>query len=325
MTVVATVPLDELFVVTYGNKFDLNKMAVAHSGAGVAFVGRSGQNNGVSAFVQKLPSVDPFEAGNLTVALGGSKVLSSFVQVREFYSAQNVAVLVPRGEFGFTEKVYYCMCIRHNRFRYSAFGREANRTIGALRVPDVSQVPKWVGEIEEPDLHTIAKPVHDSGEVVLPPVIKWARFRLEELFVFEKGKRLTRAAMTEGVVPFVGASSANNGIRAYVGHEPGHRGGAISVCYNGSVGEAFYQPVPFCASDDVNVLRPRFVMNEWTALFVCALIRREQYRYNYGRKWHLARMKGAEVRIPVDRCGDPDWNLVSRYMRSLQFSSGVVG
>ena len=131
--------------------------------------------------------------------------------------------------------------------------------------------------------------------------------------------------MTEGVVPFVGASSANNGITAFVGQGPRHLGGVISVSYNGSVGEAFYQAVPFFASDDVNVLRPRFVMDEWVALFLCALIRRERYRYNYGRKWHLARMKNAEVRVPVNGCGRPDWRLVSRYMRSLQFSGGVVG
>ena len=152
MTIVATVPLDELFVVTYGNKFDLNKMDVARSSDGVAFVGRSGHNNGVSACVQRLPGVEPFAAGNITVALGGSKVLSSFVQLRRFYTAQNVAVLIPRGDCGFNEKVYYCMCIRLNRFPLQCVRKEANRTIGDLRVPANSQVPEWVGEIEEPGI-----------------------------------------------------------------------------------------------------------------------------------------------------------------------------
>src|SRR5215203_2651348 len=42
-----------------------------------------------------------------------------------------------------------------------------------------------------------------------------------------------------------------------------------------------YQPEPFFASDDVNVLYPMFDnMDEYVALFVCTVIRQEKYRYN---------------------------------------------
>ena len=316
----ANVPLTELFDVAYGNKFDLNKMEIADEDVGrVNFVGRSSRNNGVSAFVGRLANVDPFEAGKLTVALGGSKLLSSFVQMHEFYTAQNVSVLSPKTALGFNEKTYYCMCIRHNRFRYSAFGREANRTIGDVRVPEVNDIPKWVSSSEMPDVSGIEEPSQESM-AKLPPVSEWGHFQLEELFDFEKGKRLTRLDMRGGKVPFVGASDSNNGITAYVGQEPRHAGGSISVSYNGSVGEAFYQPVAFFASDDVNVLKPTFHMDTGTALFLCALIRMEKYRYSYGRKWHLERMKGATIRVPVDSVGRPDWELVSNFMRGMRFS-----
>ena len=315
------VALAEFFDVAYGNKFDLNKMEVASNGdEGVAFVGRSGQNNGVSAFVRRLTSVQPFGAGNLTVALGGSRLLSSFVQAHAFYTAQNVAVLTPRVGIGFNEKVYYCMCIRHNRFRYSAFGREANRTIASILVPEVNDIPEWVGGAEVPDVAGMARALQEGSNVTLPPIGEWRCYRLEELFEFEKGKRLTRADMSEGVIPFVGASDSNNGVTAFVGKAPIHSGGTVSVSYNGSVGEAFYQPVPFFASDDVNVLKPRFDMDPGIALFVCTLIKRERYRFSYGRKWHLKRMQGSTIRVPVDSLGHPDWKLISEYMRCLPFS-----
>lgn len=57
--------------------------------------------------------------------------------------------------------------------------------------------------------------------------------------------------------------------------------------YNGSVAETFYQPVPFWASDDVNVLYPKFELNPEIAMFLTAIIRQDKYRFNYGRKWHL--------------------------------------
>ena len=42
----------------------------------------------------------------------------------------------------FREKLFYCLCISKNRFRYSTFGREANRTLKNLELPD--KIPEWV-------------------------------------------------------------------------------------------------------------------------------------------------------------------------------------
>jgi hypothetical protein len=41
-------------------------------------------------------------------------------------------------------KLFYCLCIEANRFRYSTFGREANRTLKNLLVPSAKSVPPWV-------------------------------------------------------------------------------------------------------------------------------------------------------------------------------------
>jgi hypothetical protein len=87
--------LDEIFSISYGNKFDMNKMQ--REGGDVAFVGRRGTNQGVSGFVPRLPDVPPYPAGLLTVALGGA-ILATYVQQKPFYTAQNVAVLRPRDE-----------------------------------------------------------------------------------------------------------------------------------------------------------------------------------------------------------------------------------
>lgn len=140
-----TKPLNEFFHVSYGNKLDMNKMEVASKASGgINFVGRSSQNHGVSNVVAQLTKVQPFPPGLITVSLGGSKLLSSFVQIEPFYTAQNVAVLQAREPMTFAEKLFICLCIRHNRFRYSAFGREANRTLRTLPVPHPSEFPTWL-------------------------------------------------------------------------------------------------------------------------------------------------------------------------------------
>ena len=94
----------------------------------------------------------------------------------------------------------------------------------------------------------------------------WKWFQLggdDGLFDIRKGKRLTSEDQTEGNTPYIGAIDSNNGVSNYIGQEPIHEGNTISLSYNGSVGEAFYQPLPYWATDDVNALYLRRNMPIW--------------------------------------------------------------
>ena len=311
------VPLSDLFDVNYGVNLELVRLdAVVRRGDGICFVSRTDENNGVSAFVRRLPDVNPIPAGTLTVAGGGS-VLATFLQPYEYYSGRDLYYLIPRREMSERELVYYSLCIRRNKFRYS-YGRQANRTLRALQVPVAVPDRFLKTVIEYPSLLPAKKRRIElrSGS--------WNWFRLGELFDIKKGKRLTKADMRRGATPFVGSTEMDNGVTAHIDKPPIHKSNTISVTYNGSVAEAFYQPVDFWASDDVNVLYPKFEMNLYIALFLCAIIRKEKYRYNYGRKWHLERMRESRIKLPVDGRGSPDWEFMERYIQSLPCSGAVA-
>jgi hypothetical protein len=96
------------------------------------------------------------------------------------------------------------------------------------------------------------------------------------------------------------------------------------VNYNGSVAETFYQPEPFWCSDDVSVLYPKFKMNPAIAMFISTVIRLERYRFNYGRKWNLVRMKAAIILLPAKTDGTPDWRYMEQYILSLPFSNQLM-
>jgi hypothetical protein len=313
--------LSELVEVAYGTKLDLNKLHLRPlSEGGVNFVGRSSKNSGVTATVSRLENISPYEEGLITVALGGSKLLASFVQQSVFYTAQNVAILRPRQEMSFNEKVFLCLCIRQNRFRYSAFGREANRSLGTLLVPEPAEFPR-ISVGESVNISYIAAPLHTQSAIGALKTGSWASFRFSDLFKIRKGKRLTKADMCPGSTPFIGAVDGNNGLTSMIDQRPIHQGGTITVSYNGSVGEAFFQEQPFWCSDDVNVLYPKFKINRQRALFLITLIRRERYRFSYGRKWNLERMEKSTLHLPVARDGRPDWLLIERCISGLPFSS----
>jgi len=312
--------LDELFRVEYGNKLDMNKMRQADPAHGVAFVGRRGTNQGVSGYVERIATIDPFPPGVITVALGGSRLLSSFVQQRPFYTAQNVAVLEPKQPMPLTHRLFYAACIRHNAFRYTAFGREANRTLGTINLPD--RVPAWVDEQDIPTHAGLGRPAAPPTALSSPE--KWKPFILDELFDVRKGRRLPKAARVPGPVRFIGASEKNNGITDYNDVNATFSGGQLTVAYNGnSVGWSFYQDAPFFACDDVNVLEPKTPTSSWALLFVAAVIKHGKSRYTYGYKWTLERMKKTSVRLPATAAGEPDWDYMETFMRGLPFSAAI--
>ena len=148
---------------------------------------------------------------------------------------------------------------------------------------------------------------------------EWASFALGALFNIVKGKRLTKAEMKSGETPFIGSSALNNGCTAMIGNDKNqHPENTITVCYNGSVGETFYQDQPYIASDDVNVLYPKFTMNRQIALFIVPLIKGVSSRYDYIDKWKKEAMEADKIYLPVDKNGDPDWDYMEEYMKMVQ-------
>ena len=166
-------------------------------------------------------------------------------------------------------------------------------------------------------------------------VNNWKRFSLGRLFDIKKGKRLTSEDQEEGNNLYIGAIDSNNGVANHIGQAPIHKGNTISLSYNGSVGEAFYQPKPYWATDDVNALYSKYDgFNEPIGLFIAATIQQEKYRFSYGRKWTLVNMKATEICLPIRHNSDgtvfidvnhkfseegfvPDWQFMEDYIKSL--------
>lgn len=313
--------LSELFEIAYGHKLDMNKMTISDRTSGVAFVGRRGGNQGISGYIARIDGLEPYPTGTITVALGGSFLLSAFVQQSPFYTAQNVAVLKPVSpDMPLKHRLFYAMCIRENRFRYSAFGREANRTLSDIEVPD--NVPKWVDSLEMPTHDGLQASLESKAELTSSET--WGQFEIGHLFTVKKGRRVTRTERSPGSTRFIGASERNNGVTDHCDLPPIFPENVITVPYNGnSVGWAFYQDKPFFACDDVNVLIPKDPMSKWVLLFVCAVLKHGKQRYTYGYKWTKTRMESTSIRIPLDNSGGPDFAYMENVMKGLPFSSAL--
>ena len=311
--------LNEVFNIRYGHSLELNRLNRTSAEHGISFISRKMGDNGIAAYVERIPDVEPNPAGELTCALSGNGVLTTFIQDKSYYTGFHIACLSPKIDLTKQELLYYSVCIKANRYRFS-WGRQANRSLKNILVPCEDDLPDWVNSVN-PDMYDGADTPYTPEPSPVLATSYWQPFKLSNMFSLRKGKRLTKANMTIGNIPFIGSTDSKNGITAMIGQTPIHDGNTISVSYNGSVAEAFYQPVPFWATDDVNVLYSNFDMTPAIALFLCTVIRQEKYRFNYGRKWHLERMEQSVIKLPTDQAGQPDWGFMENYIKTLPFSS----
>lgn len=312
--------LSGLFQISYGNGLSFNAMKKTNNG--INFVSRTRKNNGVSGIVEKYKNNEPFKSGLITVAVSGS-VLESFIQIKPFYTGYHVMVLKPKKEMTLNEKQFYCLCIKHNKYKYS-YGRQANTTLKNLELPN--QIPEWVHTLVISKFENSFKAVSKQTIGLLDRSWKW--FSYSEVFNIERGYYNKRPNQT-GSLNFVSATAYNNGVTDKVVKdivEKMYDGNCITVVNNGqSTTCAFYQEKSFTCSHDVNILRIKNQeMTPFIAMFLIPLIRREKYRFNYGRKWRYHRMQKTIIKLPIDNNHNPDWKFMEDYIKSLSYSKNLT-
>lgn len=338
--------INDIFTLDYGHSLELNRLEQSTAPDAINFVGRAVRNNGVTARVKPVSGLSPSPAGTITVALngqGGAGV--AFLQPFPFYSGFHVMVLTPKSYMSEQEMLWWVLCITANRFRFG-FGRQANRTLKDLVLPEPKNKPDWANSANVQTFEGASCPQETIATASLVTT-NWRSFRYDEIFDIKKGyyNKKPPTSAKEGNVPFIGATEYNNGVTAYIGHnnlkkfskdgsinlnEPLDRkifpGECITVSNNGSVGEAFYQPAPFTCTHDVNplYLKDKQVrLSPELGLFLATVIRADKYRWGFGRKWRPSRMPDSFISLPVTPEGVPDWSHMENYVKSLPYSSQV--
>ena len=313
-----TVKLSELFSIERGKSYF--KEFIEDSN-GINYVTTSGQNQGVKCKVAKNNKYEVYPAGTITVALQGS-TMSAFVQTEDFILQTHVAALTPKKEMTLNEKLYYCMCIQANAFKFS-FGRKANTTFSNLLVP--AEIPYWVYEAEEPDLSEYKESFDNSPTPELN-TDKWKEFKISDLFELKTGKTLNITGMEEGKIPYVSASGNNNGVIGYVNTDKDiFEPNAITVPIVGnSVAIAGYQDKEFVLSNNAIALYSKYKdFNKYHAMFINPILKLEKFRYGYGRKWGLGRMEQSVIKLPATPKGEPDYDYMEDYIKTLPYSKYI--
>lgn len=312
------VKLSEIFDIKYGVNLELNKLDQVENG--INYVSRTRNNNGVSAIVKKIEGITPNPANTISVALGSSTVLFSFLQEEPYYSGRDIAYLKPKNILTKNQLIFYCMVIKENRFRYS-YGRQANKTLKDILVPSPNEIPDWVNNCYRPSFDATKKPFYDNSMGLNLDTSNWKEFYITALFNLTKGKYYPKSSYNKGDIPLISASDTENGISDYTDLAPTYNGNCLTL---GKVKMSiFYQPVPFCCSHDVTVLEPIYRFNQYIGMFMKVVLEQNKYRYNYGRQIQLNVTKELTVKLPITIEGTPDWQFMENYIKQLPYSSAI--
>ena len=312
------IELKDVFEVKYGSSLALNSMTISDDG--IPFVSRQEKNNGVVARVKEIEGVDPNPPHTLSVAASGSSVLATFYQSEPYYSAYHVFYLVPKEEMDVMEMLIYSKFINFNRYKYS-YGRQANKTLKELLIPDKTEIKTLYSRVkmlEQPS----REPVSDSDFSLNTE--DWKDFKYSKLFDIEGTKTTPISKLEEcgeGECPYVTTQTENNGVEGFYNLHT-EQGNVLTVD-SATLGYCSYQEDSFSASDHVEKLVPKFEMNRYIAMFLVTVLNQEQYRYNYGRKCSQGRMGNSIIRLPANTEGDPDWQFMEDYIKSLPYSSNL--
>lgn len=155
-------------------------------------------------------------------------------------------------------------------------------------------------------------------------VDNWQYFDLVKLFdVCSTRDGLISDFSLGGETPYITSSESNNGATSFVQEESSFGANTITANRGGSVGYFFYQPINYSATPvDVRVLKPKFELNPFYAMFIITILQMEKYRFNYSRKMGTDRLREFRIKLP-EKNGEPDWNLIEKYIKSLPYSANL--
>ena len=324
-----TCAVKDLFDVQYGNGFELTYLRKKHDG--INFVARGQKDNGITAVVDKIIGVTPFPAGSISVAVSGS-VMESFLQPRPFYTAYHVMILrpLPGIEMSDAVKLFYCLCLRRNKFRYS-YGRQANETLKDLQIPCIEDIPDYVKSfsaeqfqkslVDSVDLSELEEKAETTSAIDdLIPLCK--------LFDVENGiaaSGLLRSAekRSDNWIPYIRPSyRQSTSIDAYVNkylvpQEKVYPKGTLYVSTNGQGSHTYsYVSVSeFVPNSDVAVLKPKCPMTLREKLFYAMCISKNRFKFSYGRKPKGEKLESIMLPVSISKAFN-DLTLLD-YLRKL--------
>ena len=333
-----TCNIENLFIIKGNPQLDKEKLSFSKDSSYPYFT-RTVFNNGIYGYVDYYDDKHLVKGNSIAVGMMG---MQFFYMAHDFYAGQFTKTAFPKFE-GFNWRVALWFIAWFNKSSKKYLGLLVRDFEKAFLETEISVPRNSDGSLAIEFMESRIREMEESRIREMEAYLKvagfedcelteeeWSTLRdfknhktrpivISTIFDIKKGKRLTKDNMIPGTINFIGSTSVNNGVTAKVSNSSHiHNGNTITVTYNGSVGEAFYQTDSYWASDDVNVLTFKRLLNERLALFFCASLRKSGKKYGYTYKWTKELMEKDEIILPVTSSSSIDYKFMETYIRAIE-------
>lgn len=318
--------LKELFNYNRGHTLNIENKDI-YKGE-IPCINGSAENNGILCFlsckiinegfeIQPCPSLSLSRVGNSG---------QTFLQTKPYFIADNAFSLVLKTNKSKEVYLFLSTILNRERFKYS-YGRTISikkYLETAIKLPCKNDEPDW--EYMDAFIKALnCKPIASNNSDLTIPLnlTKWKEFKISELFETEniRGDIQALSELNHGNVEVVSTKEINNGV---IGRFDtiGVFKNKITVSFNGSCGFFSYHIKPFNANADVGILKEKFILNKYNAMFLITVLNKLSFKYQYGRKLNGKRLKEERILLPV-KGDEPDWQFMEDYIKSLPYGDRI--
>lgn len=183
--------------------------------------------------------------------------------------------------------------------------------------PDYDFMEQYIAE-RSPDYSWAKGCIEPNAEISLSDR-EWAEFKVGDILALKVAKSNDKGNLSVGDVPFIGRSNNNNGLQGFYDAPNITQGKCITLGMVGTF-RAFWQENDFAASQNILTLRAPW-LNQNTGLFICNCIETAiAGKFSYGKSIKAGTFGDTILSLPINDAGQPDYDFMERYMKSLPFS-----
>ena len=154
--------------------------------------------------------------------------------------------------------------------------------------------------------------------------LSWKEFKLGDYFDFKKGNQNKMDSLViGGKLPLVSAKKIDNGLKQLVESNGKYIYPRNTISLNldgdGGAGLAFYQPSAYLLDSHCCSLSAKNTdIDKYALLFVTKAISMQQDKYGHGYSLNEDRINNFLLMLPIDKNGNPYWDYMSKYMKSIE-------
>lgn len=291
------------------------------------FITSSSVNNGVTALVDE----EPVASNVITVSTNGA-CFDCFYHDDSIAISSDVDILT-NDKLNKYNALFICTVLKLEKIKFSYGRKPKNGKVYKTNIklpyltkdePDWDYMTEFVRKLWGGS-HKTSIP---SSKINLD-INNWKEFKLSDIFNIKYGINMELCDLevdnsNEGI-NFVSRTESNNGVSARVtlvnGKIP-QESGLITVAGGGSVLSTFLQPKSFYSGRDLYIMKAKDNISDLSKLFLCTLIKKNKYKYNYGRQANTT-LTDIIIKLPVDQNQNIDWEFIDNFMKKIPYSDKV--